>query len=72
MQSNSRRVSNWTAAALVAGVAATTGYLAHAIPATSNNGTSTQTKSPAVVPSQPAVQTPVATTGGSGAHGGDN
>jgi len=36
----SRRISHWTAAALVAGVAATTGYLAHAIPA-AGGGSST-------------------------------
>jgi hypothetical protein len=81
MQNHSGRVSNWTAAALVAAVAATTGYLAHAIPATSSagtgTGTSTHTKSPGVAPAYPAVQAPVVTSGGSGAggsgtRGGDN
>jgi len=80
---SSRRASSWTAAALIAGVAATTGYLAHAIPAT---GTSSGTgkgsahkaqqahKAPGrtVVraPSAPVVQAPVVTSGGSGAAGG--
>lgn len=69
----SRRVSNWTAAALIAGVAATTGYLAHAIPAGSTqSGTTTNQagKSAAVTPAAPATQHPVATSGGSGATGG--
>lgn len=83
----SRRASTWTAAALIAGVAATTGYLAHAIPGTggSTTGTGTGTgtgtakpagKSTVVKPGTPAVTTPVATSGGSGgaggAGGGDN
>lgn len=71
---HTRRVSNWTAAALVAGVAATTGYLAHAIPATgAKSGTSkpkAHTSAPAVVPVQPAVQAPVVTSGGSAGRGG--
>ena len=77
MQNHSRGVSNWTAAALVAGVAATTGYLAHAIPATSSTGTGTgtsrhtsrHTQSPGVAPAPPVVQAPVVTSGGSGAGG---
>jgi hypothetical protein len=75
---SSRRASSWTAAALIAGVAATTGYLAHSIPAT---GTSSGTGQAAhkhkshgrtVVraPSAPVVQAPVVTSGGSGAAGG--
>ena len=64
-----RRVSNWTAAALIAAVAATTGYLAHAIPAT-GTGTASHAKSPVVVPAGHAVQAPVVTTGGSGGRGG--
>ncbi|MHB1595155.1 MAG: hypothetical protein ACYCO9_09310 [Streptosporangiaceae bacterium] len=70
----SRRVSNWTAAALIAGVAATTGYLAHAIPA-GGSGTQTGTttnqaaKSGVVTPAAPATTQPVATSGGSGASG---
>jgi ferric-dicitrate binding protein FerR (iron transport regulator) len=73
----SRRVSNWTAAALIAGVAATTGYLAHAIPAggsgTQTNTTNQAGKSAVVTPAAPATPQPVATSGGSGAtSGGDN
>jgi len=69
-----RRASNWTAAALVAGVAVTTGYLAHNSPA--STGTSGPAKSrnhttkPAVQAPAPAVQAPVVTSGGSGARGG--
>jgi hypothetical protein len=79
----SRRASNWTAAALIAGVAATTGYLAHEIPAsgsggtggTGGTGTSGAAAKPAakpgtVSPSTPAVSKPVVTSGGSGAAGG--
>lgn len=68
-----RRVSNWTAAALIAGAAATTGYLAHSIPVTSSTSgarTSGHAKSPVVAPAGPVVQAPVVTTGGSGARGG--
>lgn len=64
-----RRASNWTAAALIAGVAAATGYFAHhpapaATPATSSvttvpGGTTTG-------PHKPALNSPVATSGGSG------
>jgi len=64
----------WTAAALIATVAATTGYLAHAIPVTSGSSTSTGTshsgKSTAVAPNGPAVSRPVVTSGGSGVVAG--
>ncbi|HVB45538.1 MAG TPA: hypothetical protein VNF47_22920 [Streptosporangiaceae bacterium] len=80
----SRRISHWTAAALVAGVAATTGYLAHAIPAagggsstsgstgstSGSTGTTPNSGKSTVTPSGPAVQKPVVTSGGSGAAGG--
>ena len=73
----SRRASTWTAAALIAGVAATTGYLAHSIPASgagsggTSGGTAKPATSPATVsPSTPAVKPPVVTSGGSGAAGG--
>lgn len=73
----SRRASSWTAAALIAGVAATTGYLAHSIPATgtsggTGNGTTHKAPGKTVVraPSAPVVQAPVVTSGGSGAGGG--
>ena len=63
-----RRVSNWTAAALIAGVAATTGYFAHAsqtaahrhqavTAGTATTGTGAHKACPAA---------PVATSGGSG------
>jgi len=80
----SRRASTWTAAALIAGVAATTGYLAHAIPGpggtgsttTGNGATRPAGKTTIVRPATPAVTAPVATSGGSGAGGagggGDN
>jgi hypothetical protein len=71
----SRRAMTWTAAALIATVAATTGYLAHAIPVTAGSSTSTAHpgKSTTVAPNGPAVSGPVVTSGGSGAAGrGDN
>jgi len=74
----SRRAMTWTAAALIATVAATTGYLAHAIPVTTGSGTSSGTgqqgKSTAVTHGGPAVSGPVVTSGGSGvaAGRGDN
>jgi hypothetical protein len=77
---SSRRASTWTAAALIAGVAATTGYLAHAIPAagtSSGTGKGSAPKAPKAhsktvvrAPSAPAVRAPVVTSGGSGAAGG--
>jgi hypothetical protein len=66
-----RRVSNWTAAALIAGVAATSGYFAHANPvapatsaitATAPTGTGTLLGTT----HKPSVSSPVATSGGSG------
>ena len=80
---SSRRTSTWTAAALIAAVAATTGYLAHSIPAATTTGTTvghTTTKhsgqSGGVRSSTPGVSGPVVTSGGSGAvagrGGGDN
>jgi hypothetical protein len=70
----SRRASTWTAAALIAAVAATTGYLAHSIPAASTSGTTSgygqPGKSTAVNHSAPAVSGPVVTSGGSGVAAG--
>jgi len=73
---SARRASTWTLAALIAGVAATTGYLAHAIPAGGSGGTGTSagharsaTVTPAG-PAGPAVSGPVVTSGGSGVTGG--
>ncbi|HEX5191076.1 MAG TPA: hypothetical protein VFW16_16160 [Streptosporangiaceae bacterium] len=86
--SANRRTSTWTAAALIAAVAATTGYLAHSIPAsTSTSGTTTtgttgghtstthSGQSGGVQSGAPSVGSPVVTSGGSGAaagRGGDN
>ncbi len=67
---NTRRASTWTAAALIAGVAVATGYLAHSIP-TSGNASTTGTSVPAHSVS-PHATVPVVTSGGSGGHGGDN
>ncbi len=63
-----RRVSNWTAAALIAGVAAATGYFAHhqppATPAT--RSVTTVPGATAASPHKPTLGAPVATSGGSG------
>jgi hypothetical protein len=73
---NMRRASTWTTAALIAAVAATTGYLAHAIPASSSAGTSTSAgtshtgNSSAVRHGAPSVGGPVVTSGGSGVTAG--
>lgn len=53
-----RRVSNWTAAALIAGVAATTGYFAHA----------SQTNAPTGGATTGTAGTPGTATAGTGAH----
>jgi hypothetical protein len=65
-----RRASNWTAAALIAGVAAATGYFAHhpqpAAPAvTAVTGTAPGSGSTAG-PGKPHLSAPVATSTGSG------
>ena len=72
----SRRTSTWTAAALIAAVAATTGYLAHSMPTATTSGTTvghTTTKhtgqSGSVHSGAPGVSGPVVTSGGSGAVG---
>jgi hypothetical protein len=76
-----RRMSNWTAAALVAGVAVTTGYFAHAATGASQQATTPGTVStgPPGTTGQPgttapghkaSVTHPVATSGGSGVTGG--
>jgi len=73
----SRRASGWTAAALIATVAATTGYLAHSIPGTTTGASTTTTgianhagKSTGARPGAPAVTGPVVTSGGSGVAAG--
>jgi hypothetical protein len=72
----SRRTSTWTAAALIAAVAATTGYLAHAMPAASTSSTTVghttgkhSGHAGAVKSGAPAANGPVVTSGGSGAVG---
>ena len=63
-----RRVSNWTAAALIAATAVTAGYFAHAGAGAPGRaavaGTSSQAQG---LRQQPCVTVPVATSGGSGA-----
>ena len=70
-----RRASTWTAAALIAGVAVTTGYLAHSVPVT-GSGSATNTggygpagKSSTGAQHAPGVSGPVVTSGGSGVAG---
>jgi hypothetical protein len=64
-----RQASNWTAALLIAGVAATTGYFAHhappATPATSAV-TSVPGGTAATRAHKPSLSAPVATSSGSG------
>jgi hypothetical protein len=69
-----RRISSWTAAALVAGVAASAGYFAHAaMPAGTTSGTSatgTVTGTGTATGQKPSVTHPVVTSGGSGVAAG--
>lgn len=65
-----RRVSNWTAAALIAGVAATTSYFAHASQTTAPTGGATTgtagTATAGAGAHKACPAAPVATSGGSG------
>jgi len=63
-----RRLSNWTAVALVAATAVTAGYLARAHPGTQQPASVTRSHSQAPRSStgQPCVSVPVAVSGGSG------
>jgi hypothetical protein len=63
-----QRLSNWTAAALVAATAVTAGFFARAAhPGTARPATvATGAQSRAPSPGQPCVTVPVATSGGSG------
>ncbi len=66
-----RRISSWTAAALVAGVAASAGYFAHTamMPAGASSGTSatgTVTGTGSAAGQKPSVTHAVVTSGGSG------
>lgn len=61
-----RRASNWTAAALIAGVAVTTGYFIHAASALPAVTTSTQSGAVQGSAHQPSLGHHVVTSGGSG------
>ena len=63
-----RRLSNWTAAALIAATAATAGAFAHAHPGAQRPPSVTGARAPAPGTStgQPCVTAPVAVSGGSG------
>jgi hypothetical protein len=62
-----RRLSNWTAAMLVAATAVTAGYFARANPSASHAATTvTRSQSATAGSRQPCVTVPVATSGGSG------
>jgi hypothetical protein len=61
-----RRLSNWTAAALIAATAATAGYFAHGRAATSPAAAVAGARAQAPGSHQPCVTVPVATSGGSG------
>jgi hypothetical protein len=73
---SSRRTATWSAAALIAGVAVTTGYLAHSMPTTAGGGAATTGtsvpggKAAVGVHGAPAVGGPVVTSGGSGVAAG--
>lgn len=64
-----RRASNWAAAALIAGVAAAAGYLAHhtqsAVPATTTLTPGSPSSASTASPGRPALPLPVATSSGS-------
>ena len=61
-----RRLSNWTAAALIAVTGVTAGYFAHAAARAPRLATTTGAQSQAPGSHQPCVTAPVATSGGSG------
>jgi hypothetical protein len=61
-----RRLSNWTAAALVAATAVTAGYFARASAGPARPAVVTGSQSQAANSRQPCVTAPVATSGGSG------
>jgi hypothetical protein len=62
-----RQASNWTAALLIAGVAAATGYFAHhAAPAAPAAATSVPGGTAATGAHKPSLSAPVATSSGSG------
>jgi len=64
-----RRASNWTAAALIAGVAAATGYFAHHAPPAAPTVTTVTGTAPGTGtagPGKPTLSSPVAASTGSG------
>jgi len=63
-----RRLSNWTAVALVAATAVTAGFFARAHPGTQQSASvaATHSSAPASTSGRPCVTTPVAVSGGSG------
>jgi hypothetical protein len=63
-----RRLSNWTAVALIAATATTAGYFAHARPGAQQPASVTGSRAPAPAAStgQPCLTAPVAVSGGSG------
>jgi hypothetical protein len=63
---NVRRLSNWTAAALVAATAVTAGYFAHAGAGASRGAAVAAARAQAPGSHQPCVNAPVAVSGGSG------
>lgn len=67
-----RRTSAWTAAALVAGMAAGAGYFAHATTATPGSATQLTPGTAHGSAQRPSLSHPVATSGGSGVTAGSN
>ncbi|HEY7014105.1 MAG TPA: hypothetical protein VH480_15190 [Streptosporangiaceae bacterium] len=66
-----RRATSWTAAALIAGLAASSGYFVHAAAAPSVASTvQVQPGSAGVTGHKPSLSHPVATSGGSGVTAG--
>jgi hypothetical protein len=66
-----RRTTRWTAAALIAGLAASSGYFVHAAAATPSASTvQAQPGSAGVTGHKPGLSHPVATSGGSGVTAG--
>jgi hypothetical protein len=71
-----RRASNWTAAILIAGVAAAAGYFAHhtqpAVPATTTVTPGAPGSTSTASPGKPTLTSPVATSTGSAVSQGDD
>jgi hypothetical protein len=70
-----RQASNWTAATLIAGVAAAAGYFAHhpqpAVPAAPTVTPGAPGSASTASPAKPALTSPVATSRGSAVNQGD-